>query len=526
VIKEISRRTKVKIKSIVITAVIVIAAGIGLILLLSGGKTGSSLTETAGKSGSKEKKILYWRAPMNPNEVYDHPGKSKMGMDLVPVYEDEGGAEGVVRIDPAIVQNMNIKTTVVKMKDLSSQVITNGILTTNEEREYIVTTRVNGWVEKLYVNYTGRVVDKGEKLMDIYSPELVAAEQELLTALSYQNSVKNSGISDVTSSSDDLLKNAVRKLELLEISDKEIERLKETKEVKTYVTLYAQKSGTVIHKNIIEGQKIMAGEPLLRIVDLSNLWLTADIYEYELSKVKLGSPADITFNFLPGKSFTGRISFIYPTLDDKTRTAKVRFDIPNYNNELKPSMYANIVIHGTDMGDYPVIPEQAVLRSGQRNILIVALGGGKFKPVDVMLGGYSEGYYQVLKGIAAGDTIVTSAQFLIDSESNLKAALSQFTGSSKKDTMQMNEKNDMKMESGGKSDMKEDHKNEDPRIRKGKIDLKAIDKNNDGKLYEDIMDWNVISDEPGVCPLCGMTLREFTIDRVKKNLKEHEFEYK
>ena len=515
-----------KTKSIIITVLIVIAAAVGLYLLLGGEKTNSGSSETAAANGKKEKKILYWRAPMNPNEVYDHPGKSQMGMDLVPVYEDEGGAEGVVKIDPVVAQNMNIKKEVVKKSDLSSRVTTNGILTTNEETEYIVTTRVNGWVEKLYVNYTGQVVNKGEKLMDIYSPELVAAEQELLTALSYQNSVKNSGISDVTSSSDDLTKNAVRKLELLEISDKEIERLKQTGEVQTYVTLYAQKAGTVVHKNIIEGEKIMAGQPLLRIADLRNLWLMADIYEYELSKIKLGSPAAINFNFLPGKTFKSKVSFIYPTLDDKTRTAKVRFDIPNYNNELKPSMYANIVIHGKDMGNFPVIPEQAVIRSGQRDILILSLGNGKFKPVDITLGGYSDGYYQVLNGISAGDTIVTSAQFLIDSESNLKAALAQFTPPSEKDTLQMKDDGSMIMDSGEKMDKKEEKKKQDPRIREGKIDLKAIDKNNDGKLYQDIMDWNVISDEPGVCPLCGMTLREFTIDQVKKNLKEHGFEYK
>ncbi len=512
-------------KSIIITGLIIIVVGAGLFFLLSREKSGSATTETASVGAKKERKVLYWRAPMNPNEVYDHPGKSQMGMDLVPVYEDEGGAEGVVKIDPVVAQNMNIKTALVEKKDLSSQVVTNGILTTNEEKEYIVTTRVNGWVEKLYVNYTGQVVNKGEKLMDIYSPELVAAEQELLTALSYQNSVKNSGISDVTSSSEDLLKNAVRKLELLEISDKEIDRLKKTKEVQTYVTLYAQKSGTVIHKNVIEGQKIMAGEPLVKIVDLNTLWLMADVYEYELSKIRLGSPAVVTFNFLPGKVFKSKVSFIYPTLDDKTRTAKVRFDIPNYQGELKPSMYATIVINGRDLGNSPVVPEQAVLRSGQRNVLILSLGNGKFKPVDVTLGGYSDGYYQVLSGISAGDTIVTSAQFLIDSESNLKAALSQFSGSAEKDTMKMDDNSKMDMKSDKKTDMQKE-KNADPRIREGKIDLKAIDKNNDGKLYEDIMDWNVISDKPGECPLCGMTLREFTINQVKKNLEEHGFEYK
>ena len=531
---------KVKIQNIIIGILVIIIAII-LYLWLGSSSKNNVNNNSSKQTAQKERKVLYWRAPMNPNEVYDHPGKSKMGMDLVPVYEDGASDNGIVKISGAVQQNMNVKTAVVEDKDLSSQIVTNGILTIDEQNEYIVTTRVNGWVQKLYVNYTGQVVNKGEKLMDIYSPELVAAEQELLTAISYQSTVKNSTINDARASGDELLKNAVSKLELLEIPGSEIERIKETKVVKTYMTLYAQNSGTVISKNVVEGQKIMAGVPLLHIANLSDLWLTADIYEYELSKVKLGSPADITFNFFPGKTFKSKVSFIYPTLDDKTRTIKVRFDMPNYNNELKPSMFANIVIKGKNLGNYPVVPEQAVLRSGQKNIIILDLGDGKFKPIEVTLGDYSDGYYQVFKGISPGDTIVTSAQFLIDSESNLRAALSQFSRSSpmgigKKDTMNMGTNKEDKTGSMKNMDMKKGpdisassestSSEKDSRIRKGVIDLSAIDKNKDGKLYEDIMDWNVISDKPGTCPLCGMTLREFTIKEVKENLAKHGFEYK
>ncbi|HKJ81305.1 MAG TPA: efflux RND transporter periplasmic adaptor subunit, partial [Ignavibacteriaceae bacterium] len=263
-----------------------------------------------------------------------------------------------------------------------------------------------------------------------------------------------------------------------------------------------------------------------KIANLNNLWMMADIYEYELPKISLGSQADITFSFLPGKTFKSKISFIYPTLDEKTRTVKVRFDIPNYNDQLKPSMFANIVINGKNLGSYPVIPEQAVLRTGQKDVVILALGEGKFKPVEVKLGDYSQGEYQVLEGLVAGNTIVTSAQFLIDSESNLKAALSQFGGSTAKDTMKSEVKKKDKAETMKNMDKKEDTEKADSRIRKGTIDLSAIDKNADGKLYQDIMDWNVISDEPGECPLCGMTLKEFSIKEVKKNLTEHGFEYK
>ena len=519
---------KVKIQNIIIGILVVIIIVISYLWLSKPDNNISvAMNSSSNQTTQQGKKVLYWRAPMNPNEVYDHPGKSQMGMDLVPVYDDAGGSEGIVKIDPAVEQNMNIKTVVVKKRNLSSQVITNGVLTTDEQKEYIVTTRVNGWIEKLYVNYTGQVVSKGEKLMDIYSPELVAAEQELLTALSYQSSVKNSSLKEVTKSGDELLNNAVRKLQLLEIPDEEIERLKESKDVKTYITLYAQKGGTVIEKNVVEGQKIMSGMPLLHISDLSNLWLKADIYEYELNKISLGSKAKIKFNYLPGKTFEGKISFIYPTIDAKSRTAKVRIDINNPNGNLKPEMFANVEIEGKNLGDYPVVPENAVIRSGTKDIIVIALGNGRFKPQSVQLGNYSDGYYQVLSGLTDGTTIVTSAQFLIDSESNLRAAVGQMQTSEQTDSSQNDNMQNMDMK---KQDEKNNEKEEEhvssPLIRKEPIDVKAIDKNNDGKVYEDIMDWNVISDKPGECPICGMTLKEFTIKEVKQNLKEHGFKVK
>jgi membrane fusion protein, copper/silver efflux system len=519
----------VKTQNIIIGILVVIIAVILFLWLGNpGNNNGTNANNMSQQTAQGKRKILYWRAPMNPGEVYNHPGKSKMGMDLVPVYADEASGNGIVTISGAVQQNMNVQTAVVKEKDLSSQVTTNGILQTDEKKEYIVTTKVSGWVEKLYVNYTGQKVTKGQKLIDIYSPELVAAQQELITALSYGSTVMNSPDKSIAGSGKDLIENSIRKLELLDVPDSEIKRIENTKEIKKYITLYAPFDGTVIHKNIIEGQKIGAGMPLLKIANLDNLWLLADIYEYELPKIQLDSPADITFTFMPGKTFKSKISFIYPTLDDKTRTVKVRFDMPNYNGELKPSMYANVKIYGRNLGNYPVIPEQAVLRTGVKDIVIIDLGNGRFKPVEVTLGDYSGGYYQVLKGLTAGETIVTSAQFLIDSESNLQAAISQFGSSTKKDTMNIKSG---KMKSMENMKMKDDStvkspKNKDQRIRKGIIDLSSIDKNKDGKLYEDIMDLNVISDKPGTCPLCGMTLREFTINQVKENLTKHGFQYK
>jgi membrane fusion protein, copper/silver efflux system len=518
-------KVKNKIILYIITGLVVIAA----VVYFTTNSENSGKTTAAQTPSKSGRKILYWRAPMNPTEIYNHPGKSKMGMDLVPVYADEGGAAGFVKIDPVVVQNMNVQTYTVIDSELSSRVITNGVLKTNETKDYIVTTRVNGWIQKLYVDYTGEKVSKGEKLMDIYSPELVAAEQELLTALSYQKSVNKSNVGDVLKSGNELVKNAERKLQLLEIPDREISRIEQTKEVKTYITLYAQYSGTVIKKDILEGQKIKAGQPLMQISNLSTLWLTADIYEYELSKIELGSNAKIRFNYFPGKVYDGRISFIYPTIDSKSRTATVRIDINNPQGRLMPEMFANVEISGRKLGVHPIIPENAVIRSGMHDLVIISLGDGKFKPQNVILGGYSNGYYQVLKGLSTGTQVVTSAQFLIDSESNLRAAVQQFVpaennkgkGSSK--SIKKMKMNDRKSDDKKPMKMKANKKEKTEALKSKSINVDIVDKNHDGKVYQCPMDFDVLSDKPGIDPKCGMKLREVTIAEAKANLIEHGF---
>ena len=473
------------------------------------------------KSGKKEKrKVLYWRAPMNPKEIYDHPGKSNMGMDLVPVYADASGESGVVSINPVIQQDMNVKIATVKKGTLNAKVFTNGILQPDEQKEYVATTKIGGWIDKLYINYTGQKVRKGDKLIKIYSPELVAAQEEYLTALAYDNAMKTTGAKS------NLIRNAVRKLELLDVSDAEIQRLKETKKVRKYIVLTAPFDGTVLYKGVDEGAKINRGMSLLKIADLRNLWILADVYEYELPKISLGDKAKVTFDYLPGKSYDGKISFIYPVLDNKTRTIKVRIDLPNPKGELKPGMYAAVDIKGKNLGTYPLVPEQAVLRSGRQNTVIIALGDGKFKPAQIELGAYANGYYQVLSGLQAGTKIVTSSQFLIDSESNLRAALSGFSGADTTKKMSDEEMKNMKKEDKKAPEAKAGKKKASELIRTGVIDVKAIDKDGNGKLYQDVMDWNVISDKPGTCPICGMKLREFSIAQVKQNLKDHGFSYK
>ncbi|NOX66596.1 MAG: efflux RND transporter periplasmic adaptor subunit [Chlorobi bacterium] len=517
---------------------------VGLILgaggysLLQSGNSSSESSESGSEQTTankkSERKVLYWRAPMNPKEIYNHPGKSNMGMDLVPVYADASGESGTVSIDPVMQQDMNVKIATIKEGQLNPEIFTNGILQPDEQKEYIATTKVAGWIDKLYINYTGQKVREGEKLVKIYSPELVAAQEEYLTALAYDRAVNNS------ENNSTLINNAIRKLELLDVTKDEIKRLHDTQEVTKYITLYSPISGTVIFKGVEEGAKINRGTPLLKIADLSNLWILADIYEYEASKVKLGLSAKVTFDYLPGKSYNGKISFIYPTLDTQTRTLKVRFDLPNRNGELKPGMFANVDIKTESNGTFPLVPEQAVLRSGKQNTVIIALGEGRFKPAQIELGEYANGFYQVLGGISANTKIVTSAQFLIDSESNLRASVEMFNGAddssetsdtdmSNMDMMDMSkdETDHSKMDMSNTDNNSDVSKKEKPEvIREGVIDVESIDKNQDGILYQDIMDWNVISDEEGKCPLCGMQFRKMTIEQVKKNLKEHGFEYK
>ncbi|PIQ09009.1 MAG: efflux transporter periplasmic adaptor subunit [Ignavibacteriales bacterium CG18_big_fil_WC_8_21_14_2_50_31_20] len=472
----------------------------------------------------KDRKIIYWRAPMNPNEVYDSPGKSQMGMDLVPVYEDEGSASGVVTVDGSTLQSMNVKMEFVKNKSLSPIIYTNGNLQIDERKEFALSTKFDGWIQKLYINFTGQKVTKGQKLVDIYSPKLVAAQQELITAVNYESAL--SGVSK-----GEMISNIKRKLELFDISNEDIDKIISTKKINKYMTLYAPFNGTVLSKNVIEGEMIKAGAEIIKMADLSTLWLKADVYESDINKIGIGDKAEVTFSYNPNKIYSGNISFIYPTVNQTTRAVTVRIDLKNINDELKPAMFGNVIIYGNKLSETLAIPETAVIRSGKKNTVILSLGEGKFKPVEVKLGLYSDGFYQILTGLKQNDVIVSSGQFMIDSESSLRAAVKLF--SSDKPKIEEKEMNNGKMENSEmdkkpiKDVKKEDtHDNEASIVHSGIIDVESIDKNKDGKVFQDPMDWNVISDKDGKCPLCGMFLKEVSIDDAKMNLKMNGFEYK
>lgn len=378
-----------------------------------------------GKSPAKEKrKIKYWKAPMNPGFVRDKPGKGPMGMDLVPVYEDEASVAGQIKINPTMVQNIGVKTVKIKKRTLARKIRTIGTLTYDERLVYHIHTKYEGWIEKLHVNFTGQEVDQNEMLMEIYSPELVSTQEEFLLALKYKDSLEKSPFTEIGEAADTLLKSTRKRLELLDVPNHQIETLIREKKITKTMHIHSPVRGFVIEKKALQGMRVKPGMSLYMIADLSNIWVMADIYEYELPWVKLGQKVEMNLSYFPGKKFVGKVTYIDPFLDAKTRTNKVRMEFANPSWKLKPDMYANVTIKSTIAKRGVAVPEEAVIHSGERDIVIVQNPSGTFESRQLTLGPQAEGYYQVLKGLRAGEIVVTSSNFLIDSESNLEEALS------------------------------------------------------------------------------------------------------
>ncbi|MFQ5466049.1 MAG: efflux RND transporter periplasmic adaptor subunit [Thermodesulfobacteriota bacterium] len=372
-----------------------------------------------GADGAKaEKKILYWQAPMDPTYIADEPGKSPMGMDLVPVYEGEEDASepGTVKIDPVTVQNIGVRTAEVKRMPLSRTVRTVGRVDYDEKRVYMVHAKIDGWVEKLYFDFTGQEVKKGDMLLEFYSPKLISAQEEFLLARRYAGAVKEVGRSS-------LLDLARRRLELWDVPAHQIAELEETGRAMRTLHIESPATGIIIKKPVVEGLYVKPGTNLYTIADISKVWVYADIYEYETPWVKVGQAAEVTVPAYPGRVFKGKVSFIYPFLEPKTRTLKVRLEFKNPGFKLKPDMYVNVKLASVVGRSAIAVPKEAVLLSGERSVVMLSRGGGKFMPREVTLGVETEDHYQVLGGLSEGDIVVTSAQFLIDSEAKLKEAI-------------------------------------------------------------------------------------------------------
>lgn len=384
----------------------------------------------------KDKKILYWRAPMDPAYISEEPGKSPMGMDLIPVYEGEEVASGsTISIDPMTVQNMGVRTAEVKRQPFSRIIRTVGHIDYDEESLYNINIKFPGWIEKLFVERTGDFVRKGQPLFEIYSPELVATQAEYLLAYKNQQRLTKSEFKEVSMGAQSLLKATRQRLKFWDISDHEIEALERMGEVQRTLTIYSPAEGVIIHKNVIEGSYTKAGMDLFRMADLSTVWVYAHIFEYELPWIKAGQKVQMNLPYIPGRQFEGRVDYIYPYLDAKTRDVKIRVVFDNPAMELKPQMYVNITIASKSGDNVLVIPSEAIIRSGKRNLVFIDLGNGKFRPQNVIIGPEGDdGLIRIIAGLEEGQRIVTSAQFLLDSESRLREAIQKMLEAKKVNT--------------------------------------------------------------------------------------------
>lgn len=394
---------------------------------MEAGSAGSTAAPTPAAQAAR-KKVIY-RSTMNPSEISDKPGKDSMGMEMEPVEVEErppGAAtvEGyaAVRINSRKQQLIGVRTEVVKRAPFVRTIRAVGLVTADETRLHHVHTKIEGWIETLHVNATGEKVRKGQPLLTIYSPELLATQEEYLVALRARTDAAKGLPPGAAARSNDLVESGRQRLLLYDLSPAQIDELERTGQPSRTVTLYAPISGHVTKRRVAQGEKIDSGTTLLDIADLSHVWVIASIYEYELPFVRVGQPASVTLSYLPGRTYRGKVTLVYPVLEGATRTVQVRVELPNPDMRLKPDMYGQVELEG-DLGERLGVPESAVLSAGNRDLVFVAQGDGYFEPREVRLGLRLQDSVEILDGLAEGETVVTSGNFLIDSESKLKAAL-------------------------------------------------------------------------------------------------------
>jgi len=372
------------------------------------------------------------------------------GMNMTP---------GSVMVSPEKQQLLGVRTTTVEAKPLSKTVRTVGTITYDETRVTHVHSKIEGWVEKLYANYTGKFVQKGQPLFTLYSPDLLATQGEYLLALKSYERLSSSSLPEVRSGADSLVQASKQRLALWDISDQQIRELEQKREPQKTLTFYAPNSGFIIKKDVNEGMKIMPDKEIYTIADLSTVWIDADVYESEIPFIKVGQQATVNLSYYPEETFKGKISYIYPYLDEKTRTVKVRLEFPNPGLKLKPDMYVNAEIK-IDSGKHLAVPEEAVLDTGVRKIVFLDKGNGHFEAKEIKLGSKLDGFYQVISGLNQGEKIAASSVFLLDSESRLSEAMAGMAGMEgmKMEGMQgmkgmegMKDMKDMKMETPAKS---------------------------------------------------------------------------
>ncbi len=412
-----------KINSMAIGAALV--AGLGGGYLLFGGSEAPPNSGIENQAAT-ERKPLFYRNAMIPTVTSPIPAKDSMGMDYIPVYaEDETDSNapaGTVKIDPTTVQNIGVRTEIAIEGPLSRAVRAVGRVDFDETLLTRIYPKINGWIGTLMVDKTGAQVKKGDVLLSIYSPQLVASQEEYLLALSNRKTLANSPLKDIRHGAESLVKSARLRLELLDMPEHQIKELERSGEISRETHIHSPFDGVVIKMGVLAGQYVMPNTQLYQLADLSKVWVYAEVYEFELPWIKENDTAQITVEGVPGREFHGHISYIYPYLDRKTRTAKVRLEFDNSDGALLPAMFASVTLKSARSEPTVLIPSQAVVRSGTRKQVFVVREPGKFEPRKVVIGISSEGQTQILEGVAAGEEVVISAQFLIDSESSLREA--------------------------------------------------------------------------------------------------------
>jgi RND family efflux transporter MFP subunit len=400
--------------------------GMDLVPKYADEENAANAAANSGQAAAKgERKILYWYAPMNPNYHSDHPGKSPMGMDLLPKYADETTAgklpPGTVKISSEQQQLIGVRTAKVVRAPLTRTIRTTGHLVPDETKISHIHVKVQGWIDQVYVDFVGQLVKKGQPLFTVYSPDLVATEQEYLIALKGKQYLDKAPYREVSQGADALLEATRERLKLWDVSDQQIDRLAKSGKIDKTMTFYSPVSGFVLERQAFPQAAVGPDKELYLVADLSDIWVDADIYEYEIPYVHVGQQATMQLSYEPGKTYAGHVTYIYPTVDPQTRTEKVRIEFANPNFDLKPQMFADVSIE-VSYGTHMLVPAEAVLDSGSRKTVFVARGNGYFEPRQIEVGPRVDEKYIVLRGLKPGETIVSSGNFLIDSESQLNAA--------------------------------------------------------------------------------------------------------
>ncbi|MCZ6831951.1 MAG: efflux RND transporter periplasmic adaptor subunit [Gammaproteobacteria bacterium] len=406
-------------KAAVWMGIVALSAGIGLGYFMFG----ENAAEMTG-SASAQKQPLFYRHPMNPEITSPVPAKGSMGMDYVPVYAEAGvgDVEGTVRINPVIQHNIGVRTATAERRAFSRTIRAVGRVDYNEEKMIRLHPKIDGWIRDLRIDKTGQPVARDDILLSIYSPKLVSTQQEYLLALNHLENLKDSRFDDIRRGAEALVTSSRQRLVLLDVPAHQIRELEESREIKESLHIHAPAGGTVLRIGVRPGQYVTPATELYMIVDLSTVWVYVNVYDYELPWVKEGDKVEMTLASVPGRIFTGELAFIYPYAESKTRTTRIRLVFDNADLVLRPEMFSEVTIRSDEKLNQIVVPAEAVVRSGDYNQIFVMTGRGTFEPRKVQLGVESGGLVAVTEGVQAGEEVVTSAQFLIDSESKLREA--------------------------------------------------------------------------------------------------------